>query len=151
MEQHHTSKRFRTLLLAFARATVPGRKQKLFPCPTSVLFIGCTVSNNTFQPILRGTPFPRLFPSLRQERSQNAGYRGQTPGISTIHSSYSNSSIWDTMGGSHSHCTESSQQRSKGKRREDSQLEMKMYWMKQPKQYQYKVHKLSLVNAQWSQ
>lgn len=57
---------------------------KLSPCSTSMLFIGSIVSNNRFQPILKDTPFPRLFPSSRQERSQHAGYRGQNPGVCTI-------------------------------------------------------------------
>lgn len=87
MGQHRTRKRVRTfsgLCRRGLRATVPGRKQKVFPCPTSTLFIDNMVSNNTFQPILKDTPFPRLFPSPRQEKSQHAGYRGQKPGVCTI-------------------------------------------------------------------
>lgn len=82
---HRVSKRIGTLFLAFEEEdSSHQRGNKLCPCPTSVLFLGILHSSNTFQPILRATPFPRLFPSPQQERSQRAGCRGKTPGVCAI-------------------------------------------------------------------
>lgn len=77
------------------------------PLPNLCVIFSSTVSNNIFQPILQDTPFPRLFPSPRQERSQDAGYRAKPLGSALFLAracSRSDSSTPDTMGGSSSHC-----------------------------------------------